>query len=286
MAAVGIILGLTAALVYGASDFLGGAASKRVSALWVLLASQATGLVLTVLVVVVDVHSHPSTAGLRNGAIAGVVGVAALALLYTALAIGPMVVIAPMAAVVGALVPFAWGLLRGEQLSAAALTGVVLAVGAVVLVSMHPRGDTAGEPVEPRRFPLGVPLALVAGAALGVAAVLVADTASATGLWPLVSWRVCSLPLVAGAVLVVRPRPRPDSRILVVGAAVGALEVLGNASFILAARHGLLALVGVLASLYPVSTVVLARLRYQERLVRLQVVGLALAVTGIALIAA
>ena len=286
MAAVGIVLGLTAALVYGASDFLGGAASKRVSAAWVLLVSQSTGLVLTVLVVLSDTRSHPSVAALRAGAVAGVLGVAALGLLYTALAIGPMVVIAPMAAVMGALVPFTWGLLRGERLSGPSVAGVVLAVVAVVLVSLHPRDETAAEPVTPRRFPLGVPLAVVAGITLGVVAVLVADTRSATGMWPLVAWRCASLPLVAGAVLVLRPMPRPDRRILLIGAGVGLLEVVGNASFIVAARHGLLALVGVLASLYPVSTVVLARIRYQERLVRLQLFGLVLAVTGIALIAA
>jgi len=286
MAAIGVVLGLSTAIVYGASDFLGGAASKTVSAAWVLLVSQATGLALALVVVGFDTHSRSSPAALAHGAVAGVLGVGALGLLYTALAIGPMVVIAPIAAVVGALVPFGWGLVKGEHLSVPAVVGVVLAVGAVVLVSLHPRDEVGDEPVERRRFPLGVPLAVVAGLCLGVVAVLVADTRSATGMWPLVAWRGVSLPLAALAVLVLRPVPRPGRRIVVMGVAVGLLEVAGNGSFIVAARHGLLALVGVLASLYPVSTVILARLRYHERLVPLQMVGLALAVTGIALIAA
>ncbi len=286
MAAIGVVLGLTAAVVYGASDFLGGAATKQVSAAWVLLISQASGLVLTVVVVGVDAHSRPSTQALVHGAVAGALGVLGLGLLYRALAIGPMVVIAPIAAVVGAIVPFGWGLVRGEHLSATALAGVALAVVAVALVSLHPRDEVGDEPVERRRFPLGVPLAAGAGLLLGVVAVLVADTRSARGLWPLVAWRCVSLPLVAAAVLVLRPRPRPGRVILGVGVAVGVMEVVGNGSLIIGARHGLLALVGVLASLYPVSTVVLARLRYHERLVPLQVVGLVLAVSGIALIAA
>jgi drug/metabolite transporter (DMT)-like permease len=187
---------------------------------------------------------------------------------------------------VGALVPFFWGLVRGEHLTVAALCGVVLAIAAVTLVTVHPRGDVGDEPVEPRRFPLGVPLAAVSGFFLGVVAVLVADTASSTGMWPLVAWRCTSLPLVVAALLVLRPLPGPDRRIVLAGIGVGVLEVSGNGSFIVAARHGLLALVGVLASLYPVSTVLLARVRYHERLFPFQLLGLVLAVAGIALIAA
>jgi drug/metabolite transporter (DMT)-like permease len=166
------------------------------------------------------------------------------------------------------------------------VAGVIVALVAVALVSLHGRDEVGDEAVERRRFPLGVPLAAAAGLLLGVVAVLVADTRSATGLWPLVAWRCVSLPLVALAVLVLRPRPRPGRRILLIGVGVGLMEVAGNGSFIIAARHGLLALVGVLASLYPVSTVVLARIRYRERLAPLQLAGLALAVSGIALIAA
>lgn len=110
MAAIGIVLGLTAAVVYGASDFLGGAASKVVSAAWVLLVSQTVGLVATLVAVGVDTHARPNTLALAHGAVAGAIAVGALGLLYRALAIGPMVVIAPIAAVLGALVPFGWGL--------------------------------------------------------------------------------------------------------------------------------------------------------------------------------
>jgi len=286
VAGLGVLLGLVAAVVYGASDFLGGASTKRVSAVWVLVVSQSTGLIVAVGAVLVDTHSRPLDPSLVAGAVGGALGVGALALLYRALAIGPMVVTAPIAAVVGALVPFFWGLVRGEHLTVAALTGVGLAIAAVALVTMHPRSDVGDEPVEPRRFPLGVPMAAVSGFFLGIVAVLVAETHSASGMWPLVAWRCASLPLVVAALVVLRPRPAPDRRIVVAGIFVGVLEVTGNGSFIVAARHGLLALVGVLASLYPVSTVLLARVRYHERLFPMQLAGLVLAVAGIALIAA
>src|SRR5690348_748412 len=115
-----MVLGLTVAAVYGTSDFAGGLATKRVSALWVLGLSQTVGLFVALLAVAFDPSAHPSTDALVRGAVGGTVGVVGVGLLYTALAGGTMGVVAPVTGVTSAVVPVAWGLLQGEHPSAIA----------------------------------------------------------------------------------------------------------------------------------------------------------------------
>jgi drug/metabolite transporter (DMT)-like permease len=203
-------------------------------------------------------------------------------LLYTALAGGTMGVVAPVTGVTSALVPVAWGLVQGEHPSAVALVGVALALGAVALAASPARAATD----QPSARATGVPLAFAAGLCFGTILVLLSDVDPADGMWPLVAWRCVSMSLAVAAVVLVRPRPRPNRPAVGLAAITGVLEMVANGVYILAAREGLLSLVGVLGSLYPISTVLLARFLLHERLDRRQELGLVCALGGLSLIAA
>ncbi|MDP8986869.1 MAG: EamA/RhaT family transporter, partial [Actinomycetota bacterium] len=177
----------------------------------------------------------------------------------------------------------AWGLGSGERPPAVSLIGVAVALMAVALVAGGaPRaGRTPAR--EHSRGHLG--LAVGAGAAFGLLFILLAGTGAGAGLSPLVAARVASLAVLAVATFAIRAplRLAPGSGATVAGA--GLLDMAANVLFLLAARRGLLSLVAVLASLYPAATSVLARAVLEERLGRVQVGGLGLALAGLVLIA-
>jgi drug/metabolite transporter (DMT)-like permease len=177
-------------------------------------------------------------------------------------------------------------LLHGEQPGVAALIGVALAIGAVALVAAPAHAPVPAASDEGVRGVTLLPLAIASGACFGAIFVLFSEFHASDGMWPLVTERCVSIPLTLAALLIVRPTPRPGRHLVAIAIAVGALEVVANGLYILAVREGLLSLVGVLGSLYPISTVVLARVVLGERLGRVQQVGLAFALVGIALIAA
>lgn len=282
-----VVLGLLVAAAYGSADFFGGLSSKRASASAVVVLSQAMGLPwLAVLVLVAG--GEGTTRVFALGGAAGAVGGVGLLCLYRGLSIGRMSVVAPITAVGAAVVPVAWGLLQGERPGALALVGVVLAIVAVGLISRTGDevvdGTHAPEPAEAAR-PYHL-LAIVAGIAFGAVFVLLAETGDDAGFWPLVAGRLASITLLTIGGLLTRQSFAPGGRgALLPIAAAGVLDMTANALYLLAARRGLLALVAVLSSLYPASTVLLARLVLKERLLRIQIAGLGLAAAGVTLIA-
>jgi len=299
---VGIALGLLSGFVYGAADFIGGLASRRSSTVSVVVISQAVGLALFALLLPLLPRSDPTRADLFWGGWAGIAGGLGILLLYRGLAIGRMSLVSPITAVLAAIIPFAAGLLRHEHPSVVALTGVALALLAVALVSAseHPGepisnaapGLTAPFQTPPRRaatqywgMPAGLPEAILSGVAIGGFLLFLAQTKSNAGLWPLAAARAASISLLAlGALLAHRSlRPQPGSFSTI--AFAGSLDMAANACYLIATRHGLLSLVVVLASLYPASTVLLARIVLKERLTAVQLAGVACALTAVALIA-
>lgn len=270
-----VLLALLSSLLWGTSDFLGGTASRRLPAAAVVGLSQAVALLALVPLAVVH-GARPDS--LWFGAAAGVAGLLGLAMFYAALASGTMGVVAPIAAL-GALLPVAVGLARGESPTALQVAGIVVAIGGVVLAS----GPELSGGASPK------PLALAVGAAVGfgLVAVLLADGAEAsTGavVTTLLVMRVTSVTLL-GVVLVLK-RPAVASTDLPVLAAIGLGDVAANAAYALASRQGLLSVVSVLASLYPVVTVLLARQLHAERLAPVQVVGALGTLAGVGLLAA
>jgi drug/metabolite transporter (DMT)-like permease len=274
-----ILLALGCAVVYGAADFLGGLATRRTSVFGVVALSQVSGLV-ALLALLPWLGGPVEGADLRWGALAGLAGAAGLLVFFRALAGGVMSVIAPVTAVTAAAVPVLVGLLAGEQIGTWASVGVGLALAAVVLVSAE-SGLLALRAARPASL---IP-ALVAGALFGLFFVLLDRTSDTSGLTPLVTARLASVALVVGIALARRQQLTVRRRALPLVIASGIGDMTANALFLLATQQdGQLAITGVLASLYPVSTVVLAQVVLRERLVGAQVAGLAAAVVAVVLI--
>lgn len=271
-----LLLALGSGLSFGAADFAGGLATKRSSAVGVTLVSQAIGLLVVVPLLTV-LPGHPSTGAFGYGALAGLAGSLSLVAYLRALALGPMGVVAPLASVMGVMVPVAAGVALGERPSALAIVGIVLGVAAVAIVA-------GGRRVERRAtMSTGPLLALLGGAGFGVFFVLLDRTPDGSGLWPLVGARASSLVMLVVLVAVLRAGlPGRDTIALV--ALSGAMDMLANILFLLATRTGLLSIAALLTSLYPVVVAVLARHVLAERLGRPQLVAVGLALLAVAVI--
>jgi drug/metabolite transporter (DMT)-like permease len=273
-----ILLAAMTALVWGTADYCGGRASRRGNALGVTVVSQ----LFSVPVLVICLALVPATVyatDLAWGAGAGVAGLLGLVLLYRGLATGAMAVVAPITAVTSALVPMVVGLVVERLPSALAFGGGTCAILAVALVSLGSTGPTAQASARV------VGLALSSGAMFGVFFVLLSRVHDESGMWPLVGVRFASVGL--GLLLVARRGTSLRIPRALIGwtAVAGVGDVAANALFILAARDGLLSVVGPISALYPVSTVLLALVVDKERVRPVQVAGLGLAAAALVLTA-
>lgn len=275
---VAVLLALASAAVYGTADFCGGMATRRAPAHGVVAVSQAAGLA-ALLLLLPWLGGTPRLADLLWGAGAGIVGAAGLVLFYGALASGVMSVVAPTTAVCAAAVPVLVGLALGNRIAPWAAVGIALALVAVVLVAAE---GGLGSLRTARTA--GLVPALAAGLGFGLFFVLLDRASPAAGLWPLVGARAVSVLLVAGAALGTGRALRTPARTVPTIVLAGVLDMTANALFLLATHAGELAVVGVLASLYPVSTVVLAQLVLRERLIPTQAAGLGAAALAVVLI--
>ena len=273
-----VVLALGSALIYGAADFCGGVASRRATAFAVVALSQAAGLV-GVLALLPILGGDPTAADLGWGAAAGLAVAGGLVLFYRGLAVGVMSVVAPVTALTAAAVPVLGGLALGERLPPWAVVGIVLALVAVILVAAE-----GGLPTLRAARTAGLLPALAAGVGFGVFFVLLDRTRPESTLWPLVASRSVSGLLVVLLALATRASLRVPGRTAGLIVLAGCLDMAANTLFLLATQQGQLAITGVLASLYPVSTVVLAQSLLRERLGRAQLAGLAAAIAAVVLI--
>jgi drug/metabolite transporter (DMT)-like permease len=274
-----VVLALASAVVYGAADFLGGLASRRTSVFGVVALSQVVGLV-ALLALLPWLGGPVEGADLAWGAASGLAGAGGLVVFFRALARGVMSVIAPVTAVTAAAVPVLVGLLYGNTIGGWAAVGIGLALMAVVLVSAE-----GGLSALRSARPAALAPALVAGSLFGLFFVLLDRTSTDSGLTPLVAARIASVALVVVLALAGRQPLRVTRPALPLVAVSGLGDMSANALFLLATQaDGQLAITGVLASLYPVTTVVLAQLVLRERLVGAQVAGLLSAVGAVVLI--
>jgi drug/metabolite transporter (DMT)-like permease len=274
-----LLLGLVVAAAFGSGDFLGGLASRRASTLAVLVIVQLCALGGAVLVVAVA-GGDPTGTDLGLGALAGGLNVIALGCLYRGLAIGQIGAVAPVAAVVAAMIPVGWGLATGERPSALALVGVALAIVAGGLL-----GRDRDERLSPRSSQ-ALLLAIGAGIGFGLSFVCYAATTENSRFWPVLTARVAAVSVVAVALVVTRTRlelPRVAQR---QAASAGLLDVTAATLQLVAVRVGLAATVAPVAALAPGFTVAHAHWYLHERASRAQLVGLVVALVGLVLIAA
>ncbi|WP_174186418.1 EamA family transporter [Nocardia barduliensis] len=283
-----VLLALAAAVGYGVSDFYGGVASRRVTALRVVIYSYPFS-VLLVLVALPFVSGSPDAASLVWGAAAGVTSGVAVWWFYAALADGPMAVVSPLTAVLVAGIPVLTGLLTGERPGPLVFAGVVFALVAVLLVSRESPDEVTEEIIGGRelRFTRKVAaLTIGSGAAYGFAFVFLHKTAADSGLWPLLMQRVAATGVVWLAALVAGDSGRLRGEPLRLACYISVLDVISNAALLYAFHGSLLSLVSVIGSLYPAVTVLLAMVLLGERVHRQQQVGLVLALAAVVLIAA
>lgn len=275
------VLALASAATYGAADFLGGLASRRASAIAIVVVSQCAGLISLVLALPLLPVSQPATSDWMWGAAAGVAGGVGVALLYRALAISTMAIAAPITAVCAVTVPVAVSMALGERPGTGPLAGIALALASIVLVSQQraePGSTVPGERVS------GIATALTSGVAIGIFFLAVAQMRPEAGLWPLVAARGVSVTLFATLAVVTRRSLRLPAGVIRIAVAGGVLDMLANVLYLVASRDGPLSVVVTLTSLYPAGTVLLARTVLGERLSALQVVGVICALAAIVLI--
>jgi drug/metabolite transporter (DMT)-like permease len=317
-----VVLGLAGALLYGAADFLGGLAARRISALRVTAIGALSGAVLLAVGALI-VPGVWSTEALFWGALSGVTGAAAIALLYACLAIGPMSILSPVTAVTSAVVPLTWGLATGSELGVIAYPAFALALVAVVLVGLMPDQRAVRPSLR------GLLMATASGMLIGAFYILIDQTPDDSGLIPLVANRTVNATImitliVVLAVIAGRRHVRATDALtpvldgthgaphlsesssasrptvlsaaaaalrggwragLVLAIACGVLDAIANIFVLIGLRIGDLTVVSVLTALYPAGTILLAAVVLRERIAPLQWLGLVLALAASAMLA-
>lgn len=281
-----IVLGLLTAALFGAGDFFGGLSTKRVSVVVVIAIAHLIGLI-SITLVAPFVADEFLTRDFLVGIAAGVAGGLGVALLYRGLAQGPMAVVAPLTAITSAAIPSLWGVAGGESFTLVAWAGILLAGVAIVLTSLPGNQRARKAQIAPRV----VVESLLSGAFFGVFFILFDTTSDTTAPWPVVGSRLITasillLWLVAARRSELHALTSVEGRkVLPLVALAGLFDTASNALFLMATSFGDLTIVAVLSSLYPASTVLLARFVLDERMSRVQFAGLMAAIGATILIA-
>ncbi|WP_094286059.1 EamA family transporter [Mycobacterium lehmannii] len=279
---IGVALALASALGYGISDFVGGLASRRVAALRVVLVSYPIALVVLA-VLAVPIGGDVSQGAVVWGVLCGVAQAFGVWWFYAALGSGPISVVSPLTAILVAGIPVGIGLALGERPGLIAGVGVVLALVAVVLVSR----EASDEDVTEHRFtPTVAWLTVGSGVAFGLNFVLIDQAPVDAKLWPLVFARASATAVVVLIALLSHNLRPPSGAPLRLAVLAAFIDVGANIAMLLALQAALLSLAGVLMSLYPAATVLLAIVVLRERVTRWQVLGMVLALAAVAMIAA
>ena len=288
------VLGLLTAITYGSADFFAAIASRKVRVVVVTAAASLSGLIVLLLLLPLMGGTFSEQA-IFWGLMGGFSSVVALLALYASLALGPISIISPLGALVSAIVPAAIGVaLLGESFSILGWFAIALALIAVVLVGFVPPSSTSGQVVVMPK-PRAIILAIIAGAGIGVAVTSLARSPIDSGIAPIIVMRTTAATLLGLIVLfgVLRGKKAAaegndqplTNKIWLTVAAAGVLDAAANIFFTLASRTGTLTVVGVLTALYPLGTILLARLVLKEHVAGIQKIGIALTLTASLLLA-
>jgi drug/metabolite transporter (DMT)-like permease len=276
---IAIALALGASLTWGFADFVAGVGSRRLPVFVGAATMQLAGLVSVGVVLLIARDAPPSWRQVAWAVFAGVVSVVGLAAFYRGLAVGTMGIVGPISTM-AAMVPFAYGLSTGERPSRLQLAGVALAVLGAVGASLEPHPDGRG-----RKVGTGVGLALLAALGFGCSLIGLSRAAPGGIAWAVLVMRIVAVPCMVVLAFTVGARA-PSRRMFSMLVAVGVADTGATLLYAAASTRGLLSIVSVLASLYPVVIVVLARVLLAERVARPQLAGVAVALAGVALISA
>jgi drug/metabolite transporter (DMT)-like permease len=277
-----ILLALVSAMAYGVSDFIGGIVSRRVSA-WSVAVVGNTSATVCVALVALAVPGDPSGRDFAWAALAGVATGLGTGFLYRGFASGRMSVVAPVSAVGAAVVPVLAGAVGGERFAPLVWFGIAAALPGIWLVASVPEEHRTG----PRAsLAEGLMDGLLAGLGFGVLFAALGQVPDSAGLWPLAAAQGVSVPTVVVLALLLRGSWVPRERPVRWAVLAGLLGALATWSFLVSTQLGYLTISGILASLYPATTVLLAALVLHERVHRAQGVGLGLCAVAVALVAA
>jgi drug/metabolite transporter (DMT)-like permease len=276
---IAVLLALGASLTWGFADFGAGFGSRRAPVFVVATIMQLAGLVSVGVVLLITRDAPPSWRQVAWAVFAGAVSVMGLAAFYRGLAVGAMGIVGPISTT-AAIIPFAYGLARGERPSGLQLTGVALAVLGVLGASLEPHPEGRG-----RKVGTGVGLALIAALGFGCSLIGLSKAAPGGIAWAVLVMRLVAVPCMTLLAFTLGARA-PSRRLLGMLVAVGIADTGATLLYAAASTRGLLSVVSVLASLYPVVIVVLARVLLAERVARPQLAGVAVALAGVALISA
>lgn len=296
-----VILGFVGAIVFGASDFIGGLASKSMSAIKVTFIAAIVGFGVSVVGCAI-IPSIFTPAALFWGALAGIVGSSAIMLLYASLAIGPMSILSPLGAFVSAIFPVLWAIVGGEPIGVMGYVGIAIGLVAVVLVGFIPEKNAVRPTLKSLLMAIG------AGILIGAFLILIDQAPSDAGLAPLVSNRIVSALIMGSAIVVtmwVRAVRRQRAQASIDSADVtpdearssgwgaglklailcGLVDGTGNALLLLGIQIGDLSVMSVLTAMYPAGTIILAAVVLKERVAPIQAIGLVLAIVAAAFLA-
>ncbi|HMM83018.1 MAG TPA: DMT family transporter [Terrimesophilobacter sp.] len=297
-----VLVGVTAALVYGSADFLGGIASRRISPIRVTAIGAASGLVVLFAAETV-IGGRWSWEALLYGGISGITGAIAITLLYACLAIGPMSILSPLTALVSAFVPLMAGVIRGERLTTLGYVAIGIALVAVVLVGFVKEEGAIRPSLK------ALLMAISSGAMIGAFLILIDLTPDDAGLVPLIANRavngIIMFAVVGVLALWMRRRKQPaggelamepvEPRVgmlslgwragLGIAVLAGVIDATANALLLVGLRLGDLSVISVLTALYPAGTIILAAIVLRERIAPVQAIGLVLALIAAGMLA-
>jgi len=273
------LLALTGALCWGVGDFFGGIASRRMAVIAVLAISQAIGLAGLLIWVGATRESFPGVENLLPAIAAGVAGLVGLGALYRGLAVGAMGIVAPISAA-SPVVGLSVDALQGTYPAALQWLGIALVLAGIATLSREPATEGRS------RVASGVGLALVAALGFGLFVVGLDAGSDESAVWAVVATRATSVSVAVVVALIVSTSLRPTSKTWPLLIAIGVGDTFANVLVAIATTHGSVGIVAVLSAMYPVVTVLLARLFLDERLTTSKRVGGAVAIGGAVLVAA
>jgi len=275
------ILALLSSALWGTADFFAGRLSKMHHPFAVLGFSQVIGLIVGLLIVLVSGDMYGQAFGVDgyvlSGALAGLFGYIGLACLYEGLSTGRMGVVAPISSM-SAIIPLIYAIVTGDKLSMIASMGIVIALVGVFCASGPELSN--GLPIKPLLLALG------AAAGFGMSLTFMSIGSKESALLTMVSMRAATFFVTISLAMKFRTTGKFSRKDLPILIFIGAADFLANLLLGVATTKGLVSVAMVFGSLYPIATALLAFKFLNERLHKVQYIGIALAVTGVSLISA